>query len=362
MELTPQATLKQRFKASFKWREYLMVVLFNSLIAVFLALLTEASLTETLVFSQAIGLCIMTTINLFMLIQGQRFSSLGMSLLGIIVGGLGGILLGGSILGLSVFSLLRDYPGLLTITGSAAIVFGVIVSYFFYSREKLLQSDIDLKAAHLQRLEQEKRLTETNLRLLQAQIEPHFLFNTLSNVVGLIDREPEDAKQMLINLTSYLRASLGRTRKLHSTLGDELEFVTAYLDIQQIRMGERLSYTIDCDPALQALRLPPLLIQPLVENAIRHGIEPSSGGGRIEIQIEQAEQQLRLKVSDNGLGLNASDSTGSGVGLENIRQRLLGLYGPAAKLNISSAGANGVQALIQIPVPTSSPTPTQDVT
>ncbi len=156
--------------------------------------------------------------------------------------------------------------------------------------------------------------TAAKLAMLQAQIEPHFLFNTLANVQSLIHREPDQASRMLDHLNRYLRASLGRTRKAQTLLQEELELVEALLQIAAIRLGERLAYRIDVPAALRGVPLPPLLLQPLVENAVSHGIEPAIHGGEIVISARAVEGVLTLQVCDSGAGLGQSGRAGGGVG------------------------------------------------
>ncbi|WJF91531.1 histidine kinase [Paraburkholderia bonniea] len=192
--------------------------------------------------------------------------------------------------------------------------------------------------------------TAARLALLQAQIEPHFLFNTLANVRSLIERDPSAASAMLDNLNRYLRASLGRTRKPVSSLEEELELIDALLSIAAMRLGNRLRYTITLPPALRFLPLPPLLFQPLVENALIHGVEPSIEGGEIHVDVEREANMLRLRVVDTGVGLSRVSKLYGGVGLSNVRARLATLYGGAAHLSIESNPIRGVTAQLLIPL------------
>jgi sensor histidine kinase YesM len=200
----------------------------------------------------------------------------------------------------------------------------------------------------LHRAEYERQLTETELKLLQAQIEPHFLFNTLSNVLQLVDGDPRAAKRMLVNLTSYLRASLQRTRTGATMLGEELDLVRAYLEIQAERMGARLAWCIDCAPELRGLPLPPLLLQPLVENAVRHGLEPSRGGGEVRVLARREADVLVLEVQDTGVGIGAG--SGSGVGLANIRARVRAVSQGEGRMVIQSHVPHGLCVRIALPL------------
>ena len=203
----------------------------------------------------------------------------------------------------------------------------------------------------------ERRATEAQLRLLQAQIEPHFLFNTLANVQSLMDHDPPQARQMLSDFTDYLRASLGTLRNQESTVAHELDLARSYLKLLQGRMEDRLRFEVEADEAAGRLPLPPLLLQPLVENAVVHGLEPSIEGGRVHVKARLTPRQLVLEVRDDGRGLDAprrpGARQGAGLALTNIRQRLLTRYGSEATLDVQPASP-GTLARITIPIePTS---------
>jgi hypothetical protein len=209
-------------------------------------------------------------------------------------------------------------------------------------------------SAKMQQALAEKRATEAQLRLLQAQIEPHFLFNTLANVVALIDHEPAKARQMLGAFTDYLRASLGGLRRDTATLADELALAEAYLRVQQSRMEERLCYVIEADERARAALLPPLLLQPLVENAVQHGLEPALDGGTVRVLARTEGGELVIEVHDDGRGPQAPPRMpqGNGVALANIRERLAQGFGPAASLEIAAADP-GTVARLRLPLETS---------
>ncbi|QPF75586.1 sensor histidine kinase [Roseateles sp. DAIF2] len=190
---------------------------------------------------------------------------------------------------------------------------------------------------------------EAQLSALNAQIEPHFLFNTLANVKRLYETAPERGRDMLVSLIAYLRAALPSMRRSESTLGQELELVRSYLTILQMRMGERLAFEIEAEPALLSARLPPMVLPTLVENAIKHGLSPLPEGGRIHISAQQrSADELAVEVRDNGQGFAASG--GSGVGLANTRARLAALFGPRAALELEAAEPRGVVARVRLPL------------
>jgi len=204
------------------------------------------------------------------------------------------------------------------------------------------------------RLKQDRLLhqaTEARLRLLQAQIEPHFLFNTLANVHSLMERDTPRARQMLETFTDYLRASLIQLRHTDTTLAVELEMIRSYLSLMQIRMEERLRFEIDASAEALAATLPTLLLQPLVENAIEHGLEPKVEGGRVCIRARVIDGRLDICVADDGLGVDAPRRIrrqGNGMALANIQERLRTRYGGNATLTLMPQ-AVGTQASLSLP-------------
>lgn len=229
------------------------------------------------------------------------------------------------------------------------LFFGVIGSIAYFLSERIHILDAEVKQRRLNEVEREKREVEAHLRLLQAQIEPHFLFNTLANVSSLIEVDAVQARRLLERLNDWLRVALARTRSESATLGDELTLLENYLQILQMRFGTRLRWQIEAAEAIRAIKFPPMLLQPLVENAIRHGIEPKLGGGQLKISATIELGVLRLRVDDDGAGFG--DKTGgSGAGLENIRSRLMVLYGSAAKLELETNETGGVSSILEMPI------------
>jgi signal transduction histidine kinase len=194
-------------------------------------------------------------------------------------------------------------------------------------------------------------LAEARLRTLQAQVEPHFLYNTLANVVSLIGSEPDRARHMLERLIDFLRASLAASRAEQATLGAELDLAAAYLDLLAVRMGARLRWRIEANDACRALPIAPMLIQPLVENAVMHGIEPKVEGGEIVVRAQRDGAVLRIEVSDDGMGLAATaPRPGGGVGLSNLRERLRSLHGLTAQLQLIENQTAGVTSRLLLPM------------
>jgi len=194
----------------------------------------------------------------------------------------------------------------------------------------------------------EKELTVARLNLLHAQVEPHFLYNTLASAQLLTRSDPAQADRMLGHLIQYLRHSLPSSDESLSTLGDELERTRAYLEIIRIRMGARLAMEVDVPDALRAIALPPMMLQTLVENAIKHGLEPKPGGGTVWIFARRDEDRVMVTVADNGQGFGVATG-GTGIGLKNVRERLRLLYGERASLAVVANVPDGVAATITVP-------------
>jgi len=268
--------------------------------------------------------------------SGVFFSAMGM--IGTVAGGALALLVIGAVSRTDILALLLSRP-------QAALHFllvGALISLlnWFWWKLRWRQQALKLQA------------TEAQLRLLQAQIEPHFLFNTLANVQSLIDHDTPRAKAMLESFTDYLRASLGQLRRADSTLGAELEMSASYLLLMQTRMGtERLRFEIEADPSARAAVLPPLLLQPLIENAIHHGLEPKVEGGCVRISAAVDAGLLRITVYDDGLGLDAPrrpGRPGQGMALGNVRARLLTRYADNASLLLQPLQP-GTRAVLTLP-------------
>jgi sensor histidine kinase YesM len=330
----------------------LYTIIISALIAAFLTLtgLTTKSFIINLVLSQSFGVSICLIIVLLLRIfKPERTASFAL----IFIIGVGSGILIGLQIGLfvleQIFSIVvkQQQKGILQ-TIIIAVTFGSMISYFFYSKARLKVSQEVIHQERIKRLSSEKEALEANLRLLQAQIEPHFLFNTLSNVLSLIDTDPARGKSMLVDLIHYLRTSLSRTFPDPITLGQEIDMIKAYLNIQKIRMGERLHFKIELPDEVRKHPFPPMLLQPLVENALKHGLEPKMEGGEIMIKAAEEDNLLRVEVMDTGLGFASFEKTG--VGLGNVRDRIKLLYGEKGRLILEENKPNGVRAVIEVPI------------
>jgi two-component sensor histidine kinase len=224
-----------------------------------------------------------------------------------------------------------------------------MIAKIFIDRSRAAQRVAELKKKEAEFHSMNRQVTEAKLQALQAQVEPHFLYNTLANVQALTESDPASANKMVSHLIDYLRSALPKMRETTSTVGQEMELVYAYLNILKMRMGARLEFNIAVPEALNNEAFPPLMLPSLVENAIKHGLEPLREGGRIDITARVENSRLSVTVRDTGKGFGASTTSGGGVGLANVRERLQGLFGEAGKLVIEENSPHGVAATIEIP-------------
>lgn len=194
-----------------------------------------------------------------------------------------------------------------------------------------------------------RQLAEAQLKMMQAQVEPHFLFNTLASVDYLIETDPSRASTMQKNLIQYLRAALPQMREGSTTLGKEISLCRSYLEILKVRMEDRLQFAITVPQGLASAQFPPMMLQSLVENSIKHGLEPKPEGGTMTITADVASGNLRVTVADSGLGFAAGTKPGAGVGLSNVRERLAALYGSRARLLVDANTPSGTIATIEVP-------------
>jgi hypothetical protein len=227
-----------------------------------------------------------------------------------------------------------------------------VTTYYHAMRGKVAAIEARAQAA-------QRAAAENQLRLLQSQLEPHMLFNTLANLRVLVASDPARAQAMLDRLISFLRSTLTASRSATHALADEFARVDDYLALMQVRMGPRLAVRLDLPRELAALPVPPLLLQPLVENAIKHGLEPQVAGGRIDISARREGDRLVLEVRDDGVGAAAPapaptpDGQGTGFGLLQVRERLAATFGGRARLSLQAAAdGRGMRAAVELPLDT----------
>lgn len=227
-----------------------------------------------------------------------------------------------------------------------ALIPGLAITYWFYSRETIAAKQAAVQVA-------QRQAAEHQLKLLESQLEPHMLFNTLANLRVLIGIDPVRAQAMLDQLIGFLRATLSASRNAAHPLSAEFARLADYLALMQVRMGARLHTRFELPAELAGMAVPPLLLQPLVENSIKHGLEPKVEGGRIEISAARHGDVLELRVRDSGVGLSEATGDGTRFGLTQVRERLATLYGARASLELAaSTGAEGgTLATIRLPLP-----------
>ncbi len=261
-----------------------------------------------------------------------------------------GSLLGDAITGYQSAPFSRLQPVLLSLLAAGG------ATLFFYTRERAAQEQAAAQAAM-------RLASETQLKLLRSQLEPHMLFNTLANLRVLIGLDAARAQAMLDRLIAYLRATLNASRVESHALAAEFDRVDDYLALMAIRMGPRLSVQLDLPEPLRKLPVPPLLLQPLVENAIQHGLEPHVAGGQIHVAAQRSDTpsgpRLCLTVRDTGAGLPADGTqaatAGTGFGTTQVRERLATLFGDAAQFTLAPAAGGGTVATVLLPWPSDAP-------
>jgi gas vesicle protein len=233
----------------------------------------------------------------------------------------------------------------------ALMIFGMITLKVIMNTQRKAQAKVAVAEEATERETLKRQLTEARLTTMQAQVEPHFLFNTLASVDHLIEVAPGRASQMQKSLIQYLRAAMPHMRETTSNMGREAQLVTSYLEILKFRMEERLEFAVDVPPGLASAEIPPMMLLSLVENAIKHGLEPKPEGGRIDVKAEIAHGKLRVTVADTGLGYtpNNSPTRGTGVGLANINERLAMLYPGQAQLAVTANKPQGTLCTIELP-------------
>ena len=251
---------------------------------------------------------------------------------------------------LKFYQSLSQYMTFLPELFMVLLVLPVYVRFLYVAKWK---RRLDFEILKRESAEHGQALAQAQLKMLQAQIEPHFLFNTLASVQQLVRKDPPRADFLLSQLIRYLREAMPDIRGMGSTLGREFGLVEAYLNIVRIRLDGRLEIKVTIPPELADISFPALIVQTLVENAIKHGIEPKPGSVHIYVTASETtvegKQFIDVCVSDDGAGFGVAETMGTGVGLRNIRERLAGLYGSSARLSITEVKPSGVCATVRIP-------------
>lgn len=334
---------------------WVQLVIANSLIASMLAVVNDTSFMINMAFSQITGFFVVMAITLNVGLRTLPRPDWKTYVTSIPIGAFLGIVISAELTGEYQSFNASQFNKVLLNSVLFSVILGAAVAWYFHLRGKHLLERTLLAEQFALNAEREKQLSEARLVALQAQIEPHFLFNTLSNVISLIDNDQASARKMLEALTDFLRSSLMTTRGDFNTVQQEMILLESYLAILKIRMGDRLNYHFLVDEQCKVLNLAPLLLQPLIENAVKHGLEPEIEGGQINIIVKKDREYLVCEVEDSGRGFQPEDDVFQtepcrGIGLENVRKRLSSLYGEKARLKIKDNHQGGVTASIMIPL------------
>ena len=344
------------FYASGGWRWLLAIVAVTTLIAWMASQLpwnmsfAEAAILFNLVVLTLIwsGLSAWFGYRKF---QGRIFRYIVAGPLLALAGALVGASIAGLVKGVDPFAFLHDSAKLRHVV-TAGLVFGVLFSLVTALIAHLRNREYRALTAHLEaearQSETSRQLAESKLKLLQLQIEPHFLFNTLGSAQQLAEKDSPQAAQLIADLIRFLRAATPAFGEDVTTLKQEAALIRAYLGIMQTRLGRRLAWSVDLPAELEPLNVPPGMLITLVENAIKHGIERSPQGGRVDVTIAREGARLSLAVADTGAGLDDAPAP-SGIGLANIRERLDLLYGDQAALDLTENEPRGFRARILMP-------------
>jgi Histidine kinase/Histidine kinase-, DNA gyrase B-, and HSP90-like ATPase len=275
----------------------------------------------------------------------RGWRGLALTGLGIVAGYYFGMMAADALFGNVVEQPRRDN----TISWIITLIAGVGISYFFHARGKQAELAARISAA-------ECDAAEARLKLIATQLEPHMLFNTLANLRVLIATDPQRAVAMLDLLNSYLRVTLTGSRALSHPLAAEFDRLRDYLELMSVRMGARLRYTLDLPGELRAVPVPPLLLQPLLENSIHHGLEPQVEGGEITVRARRDGARLIVEVLDTGVGIEAGTNDGThsesgGFGLAHVRERLANVYAGESAMTLTALPTGGTCATITFPMP-----------
>ena len=272
-----------------------------------------------------------------------------LQIVGVVVAGcLGAVFVYAVQFGGDLHSVWHDEPyrnGMLSLM-FPCVIFAPPLAFAAIMRRRESEAREQAMRFELERSELQRQAADTQLRLLQAQVQPHFLFNTLANIRALVNAGSPRAVQVMDSLIAYLRASVPRLQKAEGTVGQELDLVRAYLELMHMRMPDRLHYSVDSDADALALRCPPMALLTLVENAVRHGIDPSEEGGRIDVSVRVQDGRCVAAVADTGAGLR--DAGTGGRGLANLRERMKLAFGDA-QLRLGSNEPRGTRAVLEYP-------------
>ena len=326
----------------------------NTFIALSLTAFGDNPFGPNLVYSHCIGINIWLLIELarrFLLPEPkQHWRRLFFVIpVCVVLGYVIGLYLAAWLLNYSTEGLWSEQPRQVLAYLLLSLTAGGAMTYYFMSREQLAAASQDMAYAAAETEAAQRLAAESRLVLLQSQLEPHMLFNTLANLRALIGSQPDAAIAMLDHLNAYLRATLNASRATAHPLQTEFDRVRDYLELLKVRMGPRLHYTLELPDALASVPVPPLVLQPLVENAIKHGLEPKIEGGSILVRATHEAGVLKLEVTDTGVGLPEGKQVVDGFGMTQVRERLATIYGTRGALMLTPGAGAGATASLAFP-------------
>lgn len=327
----------------------LLIAAMNTAVALLLSVEDPRPFWHPFVSVQISGFCIAYCVNVAAPWNGRR--PIPRLAVAVAIGAAIGLLLIVIVKRYDLAYITATWTRLVTSYVSAFFV-GLFFSLFFYVRERDARAEAALHQSEAERNLLARQAVEAELKLMQAQVEPHFLYNTLASVQYLTETDPPQASKLLGHLIDYLRVALPDLRAESSTLRREFALARAYLEILAVRMGPRLAWQVELPDDLAEAPFPPNMLMSLVENAIKHGLEPSADGGSLTIGARREGGRLTVSVEDTGRGFAAAGgatTSGQGVGLGNVRERLAALYGPRASFSLEALAPRGTRAIIVVP-------------
>jgi hypothetical protein len=330
------------------WLTVLLIAAINTGIAALLWIEDPRPFWHPLVSAQCFGFAIAYCVNVAS--PWEKRWPVARLIAAVAIGTIIGMLLVFLVKGYTLVDV-QDRAKTFALTLVTGFVNGMFVGLFFLFKFRESRAATALHKAQAERHLLSKQAVESELKLLQAQIEPHFLFNTLASVQYLVETDPPQATRMLGHLLAYLRAALPQLRAASTTLGKEIDLAEAYLSILKMRMGERLAFAIEVPESLRGHPFPPTLLMTVIENAIEHGLEPQAEGGSLRIEARRSRDTLVVVVTDSGRGLVAGTRAKAepGVGVANLRNRLSALYGTRARFTLENVAPHGARATIEMP-------------
>ena len=343
------ASLRPRLLEGLTWARVAWTAAMAAAVAGVIVRFFVNTYLDLLVSALCVGFSIMLAVTIAGNLRVPRWGREARMAVAVVIGSFLGTLVTSIVKGRSLMAMLEHDEAVwrVLITTSLGVGFGGVILLVYMYREQKARAALEAQRAESARQRIEKQMLSAQLKAMQAQVEPHFLFNTLATVQHLVDVDPPRASSMLSSLIAYLRAALPQMREGSTTIGREFALARAYLEVLQVRMGARLAFDVDVPPSLADSSMPPMMVISLVENAIKHGLEPMEDGGHVHLCARAEGGRIVVEVSNSGADLDPMAR--GGTGLNNIRERLAALYGDAARLVVNARKPRGVVARIELP-------------